>query len=114
VAAVVAASGAAVSGVAGVAVSGVAAVAVSGVAAHAGERAAFAKLHDLADERQNLTNCRAGISAGSVQRPHPGGPCSTDRVKRAPLVAVLFFPAALAALLRRREMERPFPELVTL
>ena len=58
VAAVAAVSGAAVSGVAGVAVSGVAAV-----AAHAGDRAAFAELHDLADERQNLTNCREGISA---------------------------------------------------
>ena len=66
VAAVAAVSGAAVSGVVGVAVSGVAGVAASGVAAHAGERAAFAKLHDLADERQNLTNCRAGISARRV------------------------------------------------
>ena len=63
VAAVAAVSGAAASGVA---VSGVAGVAVSGAAAHAGERAAFAKLHDLADERQNLTNCRAGISARRV------------------------------------------------
>jgi hypothetical protein len=71
VAAVAAVSGAAVSGVVGVAVSGVAGVAASGVAAHAGERAAFAKLHDLADERQNLTNCHAGISARRVQRPHP-------------------------------------------
>ena len=65
-----------------VAVSGAAVAAMSGVAAaaaHAGDRAAFAKLHDLADERQNFTNCRAGISARRVQRPHPGGPCSTDR-----------------------------------
>jgi hypothetical protein len=75
VAAVAAVSGAAVSGVAvsgvagvavSVAVSGVAGVAVSAAAAQAGERAAFAKLHDLADERQNLTNCRAGISARRV------------------------------------------------
>jgi hypothetical protein len=55
-----------VSGAAGGAVSGVAGVAVSGAAAHAGERAAFAKLHDLADERRNLMNCRAGISARRV------------------------------------------------
>ena len=70
-AAVAAVSGAAVlevavSGAAGGAVSGVAGVAVSGVAAHAGERAAFAKLHDLADERRNLTNCRAGISTRRI------------------------------------------------
>jgi len=63
VAAVAAVSGAAVSGVAGVAVSGVVGVAASAAAAHAGDGAAFAKLHDLADERQNLTNCREGISA---------------------------------------------------
>ena len=62
-AAVAAVSGAAVLEVA---VSGAAGDAVSGAAAHAGERAAFAKLHDLADERQNLTNCRAGISARRV------------------------------------------------
>ena len=62
------AAGAVVAAVAAVAAGAVAA-AVSGVAAaaaHAGERAAFAKLHDLADERQNLTNCRAGISARRV------------------------------------------------
>jgi len=72
VAAVAAVSGAAVaavSGGAGVAVSGlsgVAGVAGGAAAAHAGDRAASAKLHDLADERQNLTNCRAGISARRV------------------------------------------------
>jgi hypothetical protein len=52
------------------AVPAVAAVpAVSGVAAaaaQAGERAAFAKLHDLANERQDLTNCRAGISTRRI------------------------------------------------
>ena len=51
---------AAVSGGAGAEVAGVAA------AAQAGERAACAKLHDLADKRQNLTSCRAGISARRV------------------------------------------------
>src|ERR1700722_9934996 len=35
--------------------------ALAAAAAQAGERAAFAKLYDLANERQNVTNCRAGI-----------------------------------------------------
>jgi hypothetical protein len=40
--------------------------AVAAAAAQAGERAAFAKLHDLANERQNVTNCRAGISTRRI------------------------------------------------
>jgi hypothetical protein len=40
--------------------------AVAAAAAQAGERAAFAKLYDLANERQNVTNCRAGISTRRI------------------------------------------------
>jgi hypothetical protein len=41
-------------------VAAVAAVAAGGAAAaHAGDGAAFAKFHDLTDERQNLTNDHA-------------------------------------------------------
>jgi hypothetical protein len=57
-------------------VSGAAGDAVSGAAAHAGERAAFAKLHDLADERRNLTNCRAASP--------PAG--SSGHIREAPAV----------------------------
>jgi len=49
-------------------VAAVAAVAAGAAAAHAGDGAAFAKFHDLTDERQNLTNCHAadrGAGAGT-------------------------------------------------
>ena len=65
--------------VAVVAVSEAAVAAMSGVAAaaaHAGDRAAFAKLHDLADERRNLTNCRAASP--------PAG--SSGHIREAPAV----------------------------
>jgi hypothetical protein len=42
---------------------GAVAAGVAAAAAQAGGGAAGAKFHDLADERKNLTNCRAGISA---------------------------------------------------
>jgi hypothetical protein len=79
-----------VSGAAGGAVSGVAGVAVSGAAAHAGERAAFAKLHDLADERRNLTNCpvRASPPAGSSGH-IPEAPAVQTGVKSALEAAVV-------------------------
>jgi hypothetical protein len=72
-------SGVAVSGVAGVAVSGAAGVAVSGVAAaaaHAGDRAAFAKLRDLADElrRNRPWSISLHCCAGPKDRHHRCGP----------------------------------------
>jgi hypothetical protein len=55
--------------VAAVAALCVVAAGAAGVAAaaHAGDGAASAKFHDLADERENLTNCHAGISGRSPE-----------------------------------------------